>query len=330
MNESFILTRSQKNKTPLVEVRNLKKYFKLNFKESIYAVDDVSFSIEKGETVGIVGESGCGKTTLGRSILNLYKPTSGQVIFDGKDLSLASKKEAHAIKKRMQIILQDPYASFNPRMTISQIICEGMDAHKIFKTKHEKQEAVYFLLQTVGLAPEHANRFPHEFSGGQRQRIGIARALAVNPDFIVCDEPISSLDVSIQAQIINLLTRLQREFNMTYLFIAHDLSVVKYISNKVGVMYLGKIIEFADSNSLYKNPLHPYSQALISAIPSTDLDDPMMKRRIHLNGEISNAINPPTGCRFYKRCPMAKDICKSAYPELKETCKGHFVACHLI
>lgn len=315
---------------PLVEIQNLKKYFRLNRKESVYAVDDVSFSIKKGETVGLVGESGCGKTTLGRTILGLYKLNGGRIIFDGKDMSRASKKEMHAFKKRAQIILQDPYASFNPRMTVSQIICEGMEAHRLYKMRTEKENAVYSLLETVGLMPEHANRFPHEFSGGQRQRIGIARALAVEPEFVVCDEPISSLDVSIQAQIINLLIRLQKELNMTYLFIAHDLSIVKYISDKVGVMYLGKLVEFAETSALYGSPFHPYSKALISAIPSTDIENPMLSRRIHINGEITSAINPGSGCRFYKRCPKSSDKCKTEEPLLKEIEKGHFAACHFI
>ena len=289
----------------LLEVCNLKKYFTLGRKEILHAVDGVNFTVNRGETVGIVGESGCGKTTLGRTVLGLYRPTAGKIIFDGTEIGSASKKELHTFKKRAQIILQDPFASFNPRMTISQIISEGMEAHNLYKTKKEMENSVYSLLETVGLVPEHANRFPHEFSGGQRQRIGIARALAVEPDFIVCDEPISSLDVSIQAQIINLLIRL-------------------------GVMYSGKLVEFAKSADLYKNPLHPYSQALISAIPSTDIDSPMSARRIHIHGEISSAINPPQGCRFYKRCPKAFEKCKLIPPELIETEEGHFTACHLI
>ncbi len=324
----------------LLEVYGLKKYFKTGKRECVYAVDDISFKINRGETVGIVGESGCGKTTLGRTILGLYKPDGGSILFDGTDIVKASKKELHEFKKRAQIILQDPYSSFNPRMTISQIISEGMEAHKMYKTKGEKETAVYSLLETVGLSSGHADRFPHEFSGGQRQRIGIARALAVKPDFVVCDEPISSLDVSIQAQIINLLVRLQKEFNMTYLFIAHDLSIVKYISDKVGVMYLGKIAEFAQSTELYKNPLHPYSQILISAIPSTDIENPMMARRIHfkedsLNSEkfifdkFERGNTKPEGCRFFLRCPKAFKECKIKNPVLKEISSGHFVACNL-
>lgn len=315
---------------PLLEIKNLKKYFRLNRKERVFAVDDVSFSINRGETVGLVGESGCGKTTLGRTVLGLYKLTDGKILFDGTDIGCAGKKELHEFKKRAQIILQDPYASFNPRMTVTQIIAEGMEAHRLYKTKREKEEAVYTLLQTVGLAPEHADRFPHEFSGGQRQRIGIARALAVKPEFIVCDEPISALDVSIRAQIINLLINLQQELDMTYLFIAHDLAVVKYISDKVGVMYLGKLVEFAETAALYQNPLHPYSKALISAIPSTDIDKPMLNRRIHIKGETCGAINPEAGCRFYNRCPMACRKCRQVYPEFKETEKGHFTACHFV
>lgn len=312
----------------LLEVKNVKKYFRLNRKEWLHAVDGVDFSIAKGETVGLVGESGCGKTTLARTVLGLYPVTSGTILFDGMDISYASKKELHAFKRRAQIILQDPYASFNPRMTVMQIIAEGMEAHRLYKTKQEKEDAVYALLEKTGLEPEHAKRFPHEFSGGQRQRIGIARALAVCPEFIVCDEPVSSLDVLVQAQIINLLVNLQKELQMTCLFIAHDLAIVKYVSDKIGVMYLGRLIEFADSLTLYKNPLHPYSKALISAVPSTCLDNPMLKRRIHLAGEIKSVINYCEGCRFFERCPKAKPLCKKACPELREIEKGHFIACH--
>ena len=314
---------------PLLQAEHVKKYFRLNRKEIIRAVDDVGFSINRGEIVGLVGESGCGKTTLGRTVLGLHKLTGGKIVFDGLDIGKAGRKELHEFKKRAQIILQDPYAAFNPRMTVTQIIGEGMEAHNLYKTKREKQEAVYALLETVGLSAEHANRFPHEFSGGQRQRIGIARALAVKPDFLVCDEPVSSLAVSIRAQIINLLVKLKEELNMTYLFIAHDLALVKYISDKVGVMYLGKLVEFADSAELYKNPLHPYSQALISAIPSTDIDNPMLCRRIHLKGEIPEAVNPKAGCRFRSRCPKAFVKCGLSEPEFKEVEKGRFTACHL-
>ena len=328
---------------PLLEISHLKKYFKIGRNEYVHAVDDVGFQIAKGETVGIVGESGCGKTTFGRTILGLYKPTSGKIVFDGTDITCASKKELHAFKKRAQIILQDPYASFNPRMTIAGIISEGIEAHHLYKTKKEKDEAVYSLLKTVGLAAEHTDRFPHEFSGGQRQRIGIARALAVKPEFIVCDEPVSSLDVSIQAQIINLLVRLQKELNMTYLFIAHGLSIVKYISDKIGVMYLGKLVEFAESSELYKKPLHPYSQALISAIPIADIDNPMLPRRIRLKDELAGESsytmsafthrkNPKEeqGCAFFMRCPKAIKECKEICPEFKEVSKGHFAACNLL
>ena len=315
--------------SPLLQAEHVKKYFRLNRKEIIRAVDDVGFSINRGEIVGLVGESGCGKTTLGRTVLGLHKLTGGKIVFDGLDIGRAGRKELHEFKKRAQIILQDPYAAFNPRMTVTQIIGEGMEAHNLYKTKREKQEAVYALLETVGLSAEHANRFPHEFSGGQRQRIGIARALAVKPDFLVCDEPVSSLDVSIRAQIINLLVKLKEELNMTYLFIAHDLALVKYISDKVGVMYLGKLVEFADSAELYKKPLHPYSQALISAIPSTDIDNPMLCRRIHLKGEIPEAVNPKAGCRFRSRCPKAFVKCGLSEPEFKEVEKGRFTACHL-
>ena len=273
--------------------------------------------------------SGCGKTTLGRTILGLYNKTGGQVIFDGMDVHKANKKERKNFKKRAQIILQDPYASLNPRMTVGDIVGEGIDAQGLYRGK-EKTEKIFDLLSLVGLSKEHASRFPHEFSGGQRQRIGIARTLAVNPEFIVCDEPISALDVSIQAQIVNLLEELQEKLDLTYLFIAHDLSMVRYISDRVGVMYLGNLVELAGSDELYDNPLHPYTEALMSAIPTIDIDDPMRKRRIKMAGEIPSPINPKPGCRFYNRCKYAEEICSRKIPEFKEVRKDHFVACHRI
>ncbi len=273
----------------LIKVDSLSKSFELERNIVLKAVDNVSFNIYKNETLGIVGESGCGKTTLGRTILGLYNNTSGQVLYNGLDVHKASKKEFREFKKKAQIILQDPYASLNPRMTVGDIIAEGIDAQKLYKGK-EKQKRIYELLETVGLSPQHASRFPHEFSGGQRQRIGIARTLAVEPEFIVCDEPISALDVSIQAQIVNLLLKLQKEYGLTYLFIAHDLSMVRHISDRVGVMYLGNLVELATTEELYKNPLHPYTRALMSAIPSIDLDNPMGKRRIKMEGELPSPM----------------------------------------
>lgn len=313
----------------LIEVKNLKKYFKVSRKATVKAVDDVSFDIHKGETLGLVGESGCGKTTCGKTVLGLYNATSGEVRFDGVDIHTLNSKEKKAFRKRAQIIFQDPYASLNPRMTVGDIIGEGIDIHNLYKGK-EREEKIFDLLNTVGLNKEHASRFPHEFSGGQRQRIGIARALAIEPEFIVCDEPISALDVSIQAQVVNLLMELQEKKDLTYLFIAHDLSMVKYISDRVGVMYLGHLVELAESEDLYNEPLHPYTVALLSAIPIPDPREERKKRRIPLEGEIPSPINPPPGCKFEPRCKFAKDICKKKMPEPVEVKKGHFVACHLI
>lgn len=320
----------------LVRVERLKKYFPITrgiiFQKTIghiRAVDDVSFFIRKGETFGLVGESGSGKTTVGRTILLLYRPTSGKIYFDGIDLTTLKGEELRRMRRRMQIIFQDPYASLNPRMTVGDIIGEPLEIHGIAKGK-EKQERVMELLKIVGLNPYFINRYPHEFSGGQRQRIGVARALAMNPDFIVCDEPISALDVSIQAQIINLLEELQDKFGLTYLFIAHDLAVVRHISNRVAVMYLGKIVELTDRDSLYNNPLHPYTQALLSAIP---IPDPLVeerRQRIILKGEIPSPANPPSGCRFHTRCPVVMDICKEVEPEFKDIGREHWVACHRI
>lgn len=319
----------------LLEVKNLKKYFRLDtsfFKKNatyLTAVDDVSFEIKKGETFGLVGESGCGKSTIGRTIVRLYEPTGGSVVFDGKDITTLRNDELFHYRKRMQMIFQDPYASLNARMTVAEIIGEGIETHNIARGK-ERLERVQHLLQTVGLKKEHANRYPHEFSGGQRQRIGIARALAVEPDLIVCDEPISALDVSIQAQVVNMLEDLQDELGLTYLFIAHDLSMVKHISDRIGVMYLGKLMEVCPSGELYDRPLHPYTQALLSSIP---VPDPRLNRkgkRIVLQGDVKSPINPPPGCRFNSRCSLCKDVCMKETPELLEITPGHFVACHFV
>lgn len=313
----------------LIEVKDLKKYFKLSRNSFVKAVDNVSFNIYKGETLGLVGESGCGKTTCGKTILGLYNATDGKVIFDGTDIHSLESKDKNNFTKRAQIIFQDPYSSLNPRMTVGDIIGEGIDIHKLYKGK-ERKNKIFELLHTVGLNKEHINRFPHEFSGGQRQRIGIARALAIEPDFIVCDEPISALDVSIQAQIVNLLMKLQKEKGLTYLFIAHDLSMIKYISDRVGVMYLGNLVELTTSDKLYENPLHPYTQVLLSAIPIPDPKKEKEKERIPIYGEIPSSIDPPLGCRFASRCKYAQDICHKEGPELLEIDKEHLVACHLV
>jgi oligopeptide transport system ATP-binding protein len=312
----------------LIEVKNLKKYFQVGKHATLKAVDDVSFFIRKGETLGLVGESGCGKTTCGRTVMGMYSATGGEVIFDGVNVHKLNKKAKKDFARRAQIIFQDPYASLNPRMTVGDIIGEGIDIHNLY-TGQARTNRVYELLQLVGLNKEHGSRFPHEFSGGQRQRIGIARALAIEPEFIVCDEPISALDVSIQAQIVNLLIQLQQELGLTYLFIAHDLSMVKHISDRVGVMYLGAMVELASSFDLYEKPLHPYTQALLSAIPVPDPEVERNKTRIKLEGEVPSPINPKPGCRFAPRCSYAKPICSEQTPVLKEVEKEHFVACHL-
>jgi oligopeptide transport system ATP-binding protein len=319
----------------LVQVRGLKKYFPITQGiiiqrkvADVKAVDGLDFEIHKGETLGLVGESGCGKSTTGRAILQLYRPTAGSVVFQGKDLVKLQGEDLRKMRRNMQMIFQDPYASLNPRMTVGDIIGEPLEVHNIAKGK-EKKERVQELLQTVGLNPYFVNRYPHEFSGGQRQRIGIARALAVQPDFIVCDEPISALDVSIQAQIINLLEELQSKFNLTYLFIAHDLSVVRHISDRIAVMYLGKIVELTDRDTLYKNPLHPYTKALLSAVPIPDPVVEEKRERIILTGDVPSPVKPPSGCRFHTRCPIAIDKCKSVDPEFRDAASGHWVACHL-
>lgn len=315
----------------LLEVRNLKKYFpvKTGFgkKVTLKAVDDVSFAIKKGETLGIVGESGCGKTTLGRAILRLEEPTGGDVLFNGE--SILNKKMGE-YRKKMQIVFQDPYASLDPRKTVADTIGEAMDIHKMYANKAERQEKILELMKLVGLNRDFYNRFPHEFSGGQRQRIGIARALSVNPDFIVCDEPVSALDVSIQAQIINMLEELQETEKLTYLFIAHNLAVVKHISDRVGVMYLGHLVELTTSSELYQHPAHPYTEMLLSAIPVADPDLSAKKERIILEGDIPSPMYPPSGCPFRTRCPRATDKCKEAMPKLQEIAPGHFAACHNI
>lgn len=320
-------TSAKIEKTELLEVCKLVKYFPVdNSDDVVRAVDGISFDIFSGETLGLVGESGCGKSTVGRCLLRLHEPTSGEVLFEGKDLVGLPNREMQALRREMQIIFQDPYASLNPRLSIRSIISEPLKIHGI-GNKKEQRERVADLLSKVGLDPKYMDRYAHEFSGGQRQRIGIARALALNPKLIICDEPVSALDVSVQAQVVNLLQDLQQEFGLTYLFISHGLAVVEHISNRVAVMYLGKIVEIADSLELYRNPLHPYTKALLSAIP---VPDPKIKReRIVLKGDVPTPINPPSGCRFRTRCPIATEECSKVEPELRELASGHFAACIL-
>ncbi len=321
----------------LVQVEHLQQYFPAGGfgknRKYIQAVDDVSFTIERGETLGLVGESGCGKTTTGRTLLRLYEPTGGRFVYDGDVIFDVEKKtyvDMLPYRKKMQIVFQDPYASLDPRMTVGDIVGEAIDVHKMAANKQERYDIIIEMLQRVGLNSEHANRYPHEFSGGQRQRVGIARALAVRPQFIVCDEPISALDVSIQAQVINMFEDLQADMGLTYLFIAHDLSAVKHISNRIGVMYLGRMVELAESYELITRPLHPYTKSLISAIPIADPRAARESKRIVLEGDVPSPLNPPSGCRFRTRCPYADERCAAEAPEWKEVEKGHFAACHHI
>ncbi len=318
----------------LLEVNNLKKYFPVKagiFKRTVAhvkAVDDISFAVKEGETLGLVGESGCGKSTTGRTILRLLEATEGEVLFEGRDVMGLNKTELRELRRDMQIIFQDPYASLNPRMTVADIVGEPLDIHNLAKNKKERNNKVKEILENVGLGEEYMNRYPHEFSGGQRQRIGVARALAVDPKLIIADEPVSALDVSVQAQVVNLMQDLQKEFGLTYLFIAHDLSVVKHISDRVAVMYLGKIVELADKKELFRNPIHPYTQSLLSAIP--EADPKKKKERIILEGDVPSPVDPPSGCRFHPRCPKAFDKCPVIEPEFKEYGDGHYAACHLL
>jgi oligopeptide transport system ATP-binding protein len=312
------------NGRPLLEIKDLRKHFRIG-RETLKAVDGISLKINWGETLGLVGESGCGKTTAGRVLVRLYEPSGGEVIFEGKDVHKARGEEGKVLNRKMQMIFQDPQASLNPRMIVGDIVAEGLDIHGLVGSRKERLDRVQELLEVVGLDKEHANRYPHEFSGGQRQRIGVARALAVDPEFIVADEPVSALDVSIRAQVINLMRRLQEERNLTYLFISHDLSVVKYISDRVGVMYLGQLVELADSDELYENPLHPYTRALLSAVPVPDPDYETERERTVLAGDLPSPVNPPSGCRFRTRCPQAVEAAAQVEPEWREIKPGHWV-----
>lgn len=314
----------------ILEVKNLKKYFNISKGQVLKAVDNISFSIDRGKTLGMVGESGCGKTTVGRTIVHLYSPDEGKVLFNGSNIHELSNKKYRQITKKIQMIFQDPYASLDPRKTVSAIVGEGIDIHKLCRNKTERMERIYEMLEMVGLNREHANRFPHEFSGGQRQRIGIARALAVGPEFLVCDEAISALDVSIQAQIINLLIDLQKRLNLTYLFIAHDLSMIRYISDDTIVMYLGTLVEKSETEELFENPLHPYTIGLLEAVPIADPDYEKSHKHDLLSGEVPSPINPVPGCRFSSRCKFAKEICRKETPVLKDAGGGHMVACHMV
>ena len=311
----------------LLEVEGLKKYFRVGNGKTLKAVDDISFQIKKGQTLGLVGESGCGKTTVGRTLLRIYEPDAGKILFDGKDISRVSKKEAKELTRRMQMVFQDPYASLNPFFTVGEIVEEGMKIHKMYHSETERMERVYELLEMVGLNKDHANRFPHEFSGGQRQRVGIARALALNPEFIVCDEPISALDVSIQAQVVNMLMKFQEEMDLTYLFIAHDLSMVRHIADQTAVMYLGTMVEYGSTRDVYEHPVHPYTRGLLSAVPVADPDYEKAHNRIPMDGEVPSPINPKPGCRFCARCRKATAQCHEETPKLRDVGGGHMAAC---
>ena len=322
---------NQNQNQNLLEIEHLKQYFPLGGKKIVHAVDDLSFFIRKGETFGLVGESGCGKTTTGRAILRLTEPTAGKIVYDGEvifDSEKNIKADMRPFRRKMQIVFQDPYASLDPRMTVGDIVGEALDIHKLYSSKKERHDKIISLLDTVGLNSEHANRYPHEFSGGQRQRIGIARALAVNPQFIVCDEPVSALDVSIQAQVVNMFEDLQKQNNLTYLFIAHDLSVVNHISSRIGVMYLGHMVEMAESDELIFHSLHPYTRSLISAVPIADPKIARTNKKIILQGDVPSPVNPPSGCPFRTRCPYADSLCAEKKPEFKEITSGHYAACH--
>ena len=323
---------NNKSTEPIIEVSHLKEYFQINTgffqTKPLKAVDDISFSIREGETLGLVGESGCGKTTAGRTILHLYKPTGGEIKYRGK--AIRTKQDIADFRKKATMVFQDPYSSLDPRMTVADIIGEPLDVQNLCSSKAERRDKILELMDHVGLNSEHAARYAHEFSGGQRQRVGIARALAINPDFIVCDEPVSALDVSIQAQVINMFDELQSKMNLTYLFIAHDLLVVRHISDRIAVMYLGRMVELADAGEIYDRPLHPYTKALMSAVPVPDPKIARANKRVQLSGEIPSPLNAPSGCPFHTRCPYAKDVCKQSMPEFKEVEKGRFVACHLV
>ena len=313
----------------ILEVRNLTKHFKAGRRQVVHAVDDVSLTLKKGRTLGLVGESGCGKSSCARTIIRMYDPTSGQIILDGDDITNLSQKQLKPYRKKMQMIFQDPYASLNARMTVRDIIAEPLVAHNVVKRKDQSNELVYPMLERVGLTKEHANRYAHEFSGGQRQRVGIARALILQPELVICDEPISALDVSIQAQVINLLKDFQEEKGVSYLFIAHDLSMVRYVSDDVGVMYLGQLVEVCEAGEIYKNPLHPYTKGLLGSIPIANPKLAKMKEKTSIEGDIPSPIKPPSGCRFHTRCPYAKPACSEAVPQMKDAGNGHMVACHL-
>ena len=313
---------------PILQVEHLTKFFSVGPHAEVHAVDDVNFTLRRGRTFGLVGESGCGKSSCARTIIRIYEPSQGKIIFNGQDIAHLKPRQMQPVRRNMQMIFQDPYASLNARMTVRDIIAEPLKAHHVCKSKQEVDEKVFAMLNRVGLTAEHAGRYAHEFSGGQRQRVGIARALAVNPEFIVCDEPVSALDVSIQAQVVNMFEDLQQEMGLTYLFIAHDLSVVKHISNRIGVMYLGKMVELADSYELITHSIHPYTRSLISAIPVADPITARQSKRIVLQGDVPSPLNPPSGCRFRTRCPYADEQCANEVPEFKEVSTGHWAACH--